>query len=51
MQFLKQYLLTENNKNSLHMWSFVIYYKPSRKALKDFLMPAKIVEIFYGLNF
>jgi endonuclease G len=43
-------ILTENNKGSLHIWSFVIPHKPSRKPLKDFLVPAKTVKIFSGLN-
>jgi endonuclease G len=43
-------ILTENNKGSLHMWSFIVPHKPFSKPLKDFLVPAKTVEIFSGLN-
>ncbi len=42
-------VLTENNKGALHMWSFIIPNKSSRKPLKDFLVPTREVEKLSGL--
>ena len=43
-------VLTENNRGSLHMWSFVIPNKGTRKALSEFRVPTSMVEVYSGLN-
>lgn len=42
-------VLTENNKGTLKMWSFIIPNKASNKPLEDFLVPATQVERMSGL--
>jgi endonuclease G len=42
-------VLTENNKGALHMWSFIIPNKSSRKSLDQFLVSTAMVEKMSGL--
>lgn len=42
-------VLTENNKGTLRMWSFVIPNKPSAKSLDKFLVSTTMVEKLSGL--
>lgn len=42
-------VLTENNRGSLHMWSFIIPNKFSDKPLDQFLVPTTKVEKLSGL--
>ena len=42
-------ILTENNRGSLHMWSFLIPNKKSNKPIESFLVPTKITETMSGI--
>lgn len=42
-------VLTENDKGALHMWSFIIPNKSSRKSLDQFLVSTAMVEKMSGL--
>ena len=43
-------ILTENNKGSLQMYSFVIPNKGTNKPIDDFRVPTLQVEVYSGLN-
>jgi endonuclease G len=42
-------VLTENNRGTLHMWSFIIPNQASNKPLEDFRVPTTQVEQYSGL--
>jgi len=42
-------ILTENNRGTLRMWSFIIPNKESDKPLEDFLVSTKTVETMSGI--
>ncbi|MCP4544953.1 MAG: DNA/RNA endonuclease G [bacterium] len=42
-------ILTENNRGTLKMWSFLMPHKNSSKPLKEFLVPTSAVERYSGL--
>ena len=42
-------VLTENNRGTLNMWSFIIPNKASNKSLEDFRVPTTQVENYSGL--
>jgi len=42
-------VLTENNKGTLHIWSFIMPNKASTKPLEDFRVPTTLVEQISGL--
>lgn len=41
-------ILTENDRGSLHIWSFLIPNEDTKKPLVDFLVPARKVERYSG---
>lgn len=41
-------ILTENDRGSLHMWSFLIPNEDTKKPLVDFLIPARKIERYSG---
>ena len=41
-------ILTENNRGSLHMWSFIIPNEESNQSIEEFLVPTKKVETMSG---
>lgn len=43
-------ILTENNRGTLNMWSFVIPNKNTTKSLKDFQVPTSEVERYAGIQ-
>lgn len=43
-------ILTENNRGSLNMWSFVMPNKPSNESLDTFLVPTELVEKMAGIK-
>ena len=43
-------ILTENNRGTLHMWSFVLPNKESNKSLDTFLVPTTLVEKLAGIK-
>jgi endonuclease G len=43
-------VLTENNRGTLHMWSFVLPNKESNKSLDRFLVPTTLVEKLAGIK-
>jgi endonuclease G len=43
-------VLTENNRGTLHMWSFVMPNKESNKSLEAFLVPTTLVEKLAGIK-
>lgn len=43
-------VLTENNKGTLHMWSFVLPNEGSDKPLETFLVPETLVEKLAGIK-
>ncbi|MCH7782303.1 DNA/RNA non-specific endonuclease [candidate division KSB1 bacterium] len=43
-------ILAENNKGTLHMWSFVIPNKKSDQSLDAFIVPTSQVEKFAGIK-
>ena len=42
-------ILTENNRGTLHMWSFIIPNEASHLELDEFLVPTTKVEQYSGL--
>ena len=42
-------VLTENNRGSLHMWSFIIPNEATDKTIKYFQVPTTLVEIMSGI--
>jgi endonuclease G len=42
-------VLAENNRGSLHMWSFIMPNEASNKSLDEFLVPTTKVEQYSGL--
>lgn len=43
-------VLTENNRGTLRMWSFVITNKASTKELDEFIVPTTLVEKLAGIK-
>lgn len=43
-------ILTENNRGSLNMWSFMMPNKPSNESLDTFLVPTELVEKMAGIK-
>ena len=43
-------ILTENNRGTLHMWSFLIDNKSSSRPLEDFLVPTTKIENYAGIK-
>lgn len=43
-------ILTENNRGSLHMWSFIIPNTGTNKPLEDFQVPTTKVENYAGIK-
>lgn len=43
-------VLTENNRGTLHMWSFVLPNEESNKSLDRFLVPTTLVEKLAGIK-
>ncbi len=43
-------VLTENNRGTLHMWSFILANEESNQALDTFLVPTTLVEKLAGIN-
>ena len=43
-------ILTENNRGSLKMWSFIIPNKSSNKPIEDFQVSARQVERYAGIE-
>lgn len=43
-------VLTENNRGTINMWSFILPNKKTNKSLEDFLVPTVFVEKLAGIN-